>query len=535
MVRTNLFYLPFTIYYSPSFVMNGQIVLLTDAYQPPTLRLVDFLRSSGIATLFEGLHEAEFVMANEDERKAFARSDYSTLPLAVLFEIDPVMEAEDLKAASFHASNVYPNVPLIACRRAVDDLSLSSLRPLDQPLLKRLGYQIIVDSQAQLSDALEELQKIKKSVKSFEVEKEFSLGSLLLPSNLKKKELRAAFELVSSLHFASDQESAALTALAGLATLVHAVDRWTIYLNTETDENKTILEPLAVRGVTKSEQEITEKNWQNSLTNKELKFMGKESKAAREVALKNEVIKKRERGRKIVAIPLVSGDKVFAVLEAVRETKGTRAFTRREISLLNALLLPIAASLTNAVRIAEAEKLSQTDDLTKLHNSRFLRQFVTTELRRARRLGQYVATLFLDIDNFKKINDTHGHLVGSHILLEMAGVLRTSVRTTDIVTRYGGDEFVVVLPDTNLENAAMIADRIKSKLTHHRFTGGCGLQLKVTASFGIAVFPDHASSPQQLMAAADAAMYEAKAAHKDCIRFANVSLVIFSEKKSLHV
>lgn len=514
--------------------MVGQIVLLTDAYQPPTLRLVDFLRSSGITTLFEGLHEAEFVMANEDERKAYVRSDYATLPLAVLFEIDPVMEAEDLKAASFHASNVYPDVPLIACRRAVDDLSLSSLRPLDQPLLKRLGYQIIVDSQSQLSDVLDELQKIKKTVKALEAEKEFSLGNLLLPSNLKKNELRAAFELVSSLHFASDQESAALTALAGLATLVHA-DRWTIYLNVETEENKTVLEPLAVRGVTKSEQEVTEKNWQHSLTAKELKFVGKESKAAREAALKNEAVKKRERGRKIIAIPLVSGDKVFAVLEAVREMKGSRTFTRREVSFLNALLLPIAASLTNAVRIAEAEKLSQTDDLTKLHNSRFLRQFVTTELRRARRLGQYVATLFLDIDNFKKINDTHGHLVGSHILLEMAGVLRTSVRTTDIVTRYGGDEFVVVLPDTNLENAALIAERIKHKLTHHRFTGGCGLQLKVTASFGIAVFPEHASSPQQLMAAADAAMYEAKAAHKDCIRFANVSLVIFSEKNSLHV
>ena len=110
----------------------------------------------------------------------------------------------------------------------------------------------------------------------------------------------------------------------------------------------------------------------------------------------------------------------------------------------------------------------------------------------------------------------------------MAGVLRTSVRTTDIVTRYGGDEFVVVLPDTNLENAAVIAERIKTKLSHHRFTGGCGLQLKITASFGVAVFPENASSPQQLMAAADAAMYEAKASHKDCIRFANVSLTIFS-------
>lgn len=513
--------------------MNGQIVLLTDAYQSPTAQLVECLHSSGVTTLFEGLHETEFVIANEDERRTFVRSDYSPSPLAVLFEVDAVTEAEELQAASLHAGNVWPDVPLIACRRVAEDLSLSGLRPLDQPLLKRLGYQIIVDSPSQLKAVFEELQTIRDSVKQVETtaEEEFSLGNLLLPRNLKRKDLRAAFELVSSLHFASDQESAALTALAGLAALVHA-DRWTIYLNTETNKNRIMLEPLAVRGVTKSEQEITEEHWQHSLTDKELKFIGKESKAAREAVIKNEAVRKREKGRKIAAIPLVSGDKVFGVLEAVREEKGVRGFRNSEISLLTAMLLPISASLTNTVRIAEAERLSQTDDLTKLHNARFLRQFITAELRRARRLSQNVATLFMDIDNFKRINDTNGHLVGSHILLEMAGVLRTSVRTTDIVTRYGGDEFVIVLPDTNLENAAVIAERIKVKLSQHRFTGGCGLQLKITASFGVAVFPDHASSPQQLMAAADAAMYEAKAAHKDCIRFANLSLVIFSEKNS---
>jgi diguanylate cyclase (GGDEF)-like protein len=252
----------------------------------------------------------------------------------------------------------------------------------------------------------------------------------------------------------------------------------------------------------------------------------------REAVEKGEIVKKHEKDKHVVAVPLISGDKVFGVLESVREGKDKRSFNRHETSLLNALVLPISASLANAVRIAEAERLSQTDDLTKLHNARFLRQCITNEIRKARRLGQNVSALFLDIDNFKKVNDVHGHLVGSHILLEMAGVLRTSVRTTDVVTRYGGDEFVVVLPDTNLENAAVIADRIREKLTTHIFTGGRGLNMKVTASFGVAVFPEHASSPQQLMAAADAAMYEAKAAQKDCIRFANVSLTIFSQQNN---
>ena len=376
--------------------MSGQIVLLTDAYQPPTLRLVDFLRSTNVTTLIEGLHETEVVIATEDEHKPLVSSEYSSPPpLAVLFEVDAVMETEELQAVALHAANVYPNVPLVACRRSVEDLSLSSLRPLDQPLLKRLGFQIIVDSPTHLSSVLEDLQSISDSVKTIEaeMEEELAFGNLLLPANLRKKELRAAFELVSSLHFASDQESAALTALAGLAALVRA-DRWTVYLVAEDENAKQILEPLAVRGVTHNEQEITEENWQHSLTDKELKFIGKESKAAREALKTNEAVKKREKGRKVVAIPLVSGDKVFGVLEAVREEKSFRGFNRSEISLLNGLVLPISASLANTVRIAEAERLSQTDDLTKLHNSRFLRQFITTEIRRARRLGQNVATLF---------------------------------------------------------------------------------------------------------------------------------------------
>ncbi len=86
--------------------------------------------------------------------------------------------------------------------------------------------------------------------------------------------------------------------------------------------------------------------------------------------------------------------------------------------------------------------------LTKLHNARYLRQFLLNEIRRARRYGSSVAALFLDLDDFKKVNDAHGHLAGSHVLMEMAAVILSSIRDTDAVARYGGDEFVIVLPDT---------------------------------------------------------------------------------------
>ena len=198
----------------------------------------------------------------------------------------------------------------------------------------------------------------------------------------------------------------------------------------------------------------------------------------------------------------------------------SRDFSDEEAALLSALSVPLGAALANSVRIAEAERLSLTDDLTKLHNARFLRQYLTAEVKRARRYDTTVAALFLDLDDFKEINDRHGHLAGSHVLMEVASAILTGVRDTDVVARYGGDEFVVVLPETSVEMAQRVAERIREKVAANTFTGGRGLRLRLTASVGVACCPQHAQSPQQLISNADAAMYEAKAAHKNCVRFA---------------
>ena len=296
-------------------------------------------------------------------------------------------------------------------------------------------------------------------------------------------------------------------------------DRWTIYLISDSQPaGASGLEAIATRKHG-DQTDPMDQDWRRLLLSEGNLPPGSESKATARAAAGMGTIKKKEQNDYVVAVPLICGERILGVLEGKRTGKYARSFRKAEVVLLDALARPVASALANAVRIAEAERLSQTDDLTKLHNARYLRQFLLNEIRRARRYGTSVAALFLDLDDFKRINDLHGHLVGSHVLMEMAAVILSSIRDTDAVARYGGDEFVIVLPDTGTELAGTVAERIRAKIARHEFNGGRGLKLSTTASFGVAAFPEHASSPQQLIACADTAMYEAKAAQKNCVRF----------------
>jgi diguanylate cyclase (GGDEF)-like protein len=501
------------------------IVLLTNAHEPPAAALTDVLHGAGVAALIEGIREEEepITPASVEQGDEVVEQDVET-PLAVLYEVVAGADMRELYAVAEHAGAVWPTAPLVACRRNVKGNAASTLHPPDTATLKRLGFRAIADEPAQLPALLRELEDRGMTGElqrpQDEVESSWLPSGLLLPEKISTRDLRASFELVASLHFTNDQTSAANAALAGLAPLVEA-DRWTIYLTSEASGNEAMsLEPLAVRGLTAGERSISETDWQRALLGKALILSGSESKAAREAVAKTEAVRMTTRGRRVVAVPLVSGERVMGVLEGVREGPNHRAFTKANVRLLNALALPIASALANSLRIAEAERLSQTDDLTKLHNARYLRQFLLGEVRRARRYNSSVAALFFDLDDFKHVNDVHGHLVGSHVLMEMATIILSSVRDTDAVARYGGDEFVVVLPESNVEQAAFVAERVRRKIERNAFTGGRGLRLQLTASFGVATFPAHAQSPQQLVASADAAMYEAKAAGKNCVRFA---------------
>src|SRR4029453_8542419 len=190
-------------------------------------------------------------------------------------------------------------------------------------------------------------------------------------------------------------------------------------------------------------------------------------------------------------------------LAAAREPK-LRAAMLRSLKLL---LEPASVALDNAIRLKRAEALSVTDDLTRLFNSRYLNMVLRRETKRASRNGRPLSLLFIDLDGFKAVNDTHGHLCGSQALVEVAGVIRSSARETDVVARFGGDEFALVLPDTGGEGAYAVGERIRDRIAEYRFLAADGLNIHLTASVGVATLPDVAGSAEELVQAADKAMY----------------------------
>lgn len=192
---------------------------------------------------------------------------------------------------------------------------------------------------------------------------------------------------------------------------------------------------------------------------------------------------------------------------------------RRELNSKNLHFLLEQSSLAfeNAARFAMARNLANIDELTGLYNYRYLDIALEHEIKRTERYGSNLSLIFLDLDLFKNVNDTHGHLVGSKVLKEVGLLLKKLTREVDFVFRYGGDEFTIILIETGMAGAATVAERIRLSIENHRFLEAEGYDIKITACLGYSCFPDDSKSKMELLELADRAMYKGKVSGKNVV------------------
>lgn len=230
----------------------------------------------------------------------------------------------------------------------------------------------------------------------------------------------------------------------------------------------------------------------------------------------------------VVCVPIYIGKNVCGVLELINRSDG-RVFTEKDLTLLEIFAGYTSFTLQNALDAKRAHELAKRDDLTGLFNDRWLHVRLSEVLTEADRTGVSCVLIFMDLDYFKTINDAHGHLAGSQVLREVGFILKRLVPAGGITARYGGDEFVIVLPETGLDSGVELAEQIKDAIVENVFVDrdyGYGmpalhLTRVLSASFGVA---DHVPNQEgfdstegrknDLMKRADAAMYMAKAQGK---------------------
>ena len=230
--------------------------------------------------------------------------------------------------------------------------------------------------------------------------------------------------------------------------------------------------------------------------------------------------------RSVIALPFSVERGQYGVF-LVRRTREQQPFGASDLEFAQAVINAAVAVIQRAQMVestmadnARLEQLAQTDPLTQLLNRRALTERISAEMERALRYDSALALLMIDLDHFKRVNDSFGHLVGDDVLRDVGQLLLDTIRTSDIVARYGGEEFLLLLPETDDAGAEHFAERIRSAVEGHRFGNGShDGQLSLTASIGVAVYPAaRIESVEDLLARADAALYRAKADGRNRVR-----------------
>jgi diguanylate cyclase (GGDEF)-like protein len=227
--------------------------------------------------------------------------------------------------------------------------------------------------------------------------------------------------------------------------------------------------------------------------------------------------------RSLICMPLCSKKRILGVIQLVNVDM--KNFGDSERLLLQAMTDYAAIAIENARSVERIQELTILDDCTGLFNARHLYQLLEAEVNLSARFGYQFSILFLDLDHFKQVNDTHGHLVGSRLLGEVGAAIKSNLRLIDCAFRYGGDEFVVLLPQTGKDAATVVAKRLLQVFRTAEFLKAEGLNLNIRVSVGVATYPEDAKNAHDIIHQADEMMYAVKNSTRDNISVAKVGLV----------
>ena len=220
--------------------------------------------------------------------------------------------------------------------------------------------------------------------------------------------------------------------------------------------------------------------------------------------------------RSLVCVPLIAARRIVGVIQLLNGP-GQGEFTVQDQRILSTIADFTAIAIENSRLLLKVRDLTITDDLTGLYNSRHFQSLCDYEMERATRYGTEMSMVFLDLDHFKQVNDTYGHLTGSRLLKEVGQLFRQVIRKVDYAARYGGDEFVFLLPSTGKQGALGMAHNILQQLQAGEFISDCGRPISVTASIGVATYPTNAYCLQELIKLSDERMYEVKRSTRNAV------------------
>lgn len=332
----------------------------------------------------------------------------------------------------------------------------------------------------------------------------------------KMENLSVLYDVTKAMNFVNDLKKTLLLILDKSRTAVNAQKGSIMLLNKETQmlEVKVVrgIDPIAERKINDGEFECTKIKVGEGIAGKVAETM---QYMVVDDTTKDNRFKKSDASNvdNIVCLPLVAEGECIGVMNITNKMTGEK-FSQEDVNLLLTLSGQVAVTINNA----NLYHLAITDGLTQLFINRYFKQKLHDEILRAKRYKHPLSLIMTDIDHFKKFNDTYGHQQGDAVLVTTAKIYKKTVRETDIPCRYGGEEFTIILPETDTEGAALTAERLRKEVEAYEYPGLKGDKLKVTVSLGVATYPIHAEDVDGMVEKADIALYACKEGGRNCYR-----------------